>query len=74
MKHIEIIIGGRYDVVDEQGTRHTIVIVHDYGNGVLEVLIDGEEHAMAKPQLEEWLTNSITSNIYSIHTGKTKSL
>lgn len=65
--------GNEYSV-NYHGERHTIVIVHDYGNGVLEVLIDGEEHAMAKPQLEEWLTNSITSNIYAIHTGKTKSL
>lgn len=65
--------GNEYSV-NYHGERHTIVIVHDYGNGSLEVLVDGEEHAMAKPQLEEWITNPVTSDVYAILTEKTKSL
>jgi hypothetical protein len=46
------------------------VIVHDYGNGSLEVLIDGEEHAMSKEQLKGWITNTFSTGEYAIHTGK----
>lgn len=36
MKHIEIIIGGRYEVVDEQGTRHSVEVLRDNGDETLE--------------------------------------
>lgn len=60
--------GNEYSV-NYHGERHTIAIVHDYGNGSLDILLDGKEHSMAKEQLEEWLSNSITDDIYAIHTG-----
>lgn len=65
--------GNEYSV-NYYGEKHTIVIVQDYGNGTFEVLIDGEGHAMAKPQLEEWITNPVTADVYAILTGETKSL
>ena len=71
MKHIEIIIGGRYEVVDEQGTRHSVEVLHDYGNGTLMVRVDGAEEPqpMVKAQLEEWLSNSPSDGAYAVHTG-----
>ena len=55
--------------VNHHGERHTIVIVDDCGNGVLDILMDGEVQSMAKEQLEEWLSNPLTDDIYAIHTG-----
>lgn len=61
--------GNEYSV-NYHGERHTIVIVHDYGNGSLEVLVDGEEHAMSKEQLKGWLTNTFSTGEYAVHVGK----
>lgn len=71
MKHIEIIIGGRYEVVDEQGTRHSVEVLRDNDNGTLMVRVDGAEEPqpMAKVQLEELLSNSPSDGAYAVHTG-----
>lgn len=71
---VEDIIDRRFEPgnefsVNHHGERHTIVIVDDCGNGVLDILMDGEEQSMAKEQLEEWLSNPLTDDIYAIHTG-----
>ncbi len=72
MKHIEIIIGGRYDVVDDQGTRHSVEVLRDNGNGTLMVRVDAadEPQPMVKAQLEELLSNSPSDGAYAVHSGK----
>ena len=50
-------VGGRYDVTDEQGVGHQVEVLHDYGNGTVEVRVDGAEDSMPmmKAQLEAML-------------------
>ena len=60
--------GNEY-AINYHGERHIIVIVCDCGNGVLDILMDGEEHSMAKEQLVEWLSSPF-GDVYAIHVGK----
>lgn len=61
--------GNEYSV-NYHGERHDIIIKHDYGNGELAVLIDGEEHSMVKGQLKGWLASSFSAGEYAVHVGK----
>jgi hypothetical protein len=48
--------GDKYAVADENGNPHSVEIVGDYGNGVVEVRIDGREETqpMPKETLQQW--------------------